>query len=493
MRANSPKRVRGIEPLPCSAALFLRCLQPLPGFPDSADTKKLQEAIDRFARAFNWVRDHVLQILRLGETINACYGVEQISAATVLTCRRVAQSVRSKTRNQIADQTSDIREDLEEGTPAAAADGDVQMREKTEVDIPAEEMPAIQGNGQAIPLRLTNSTRPIMNSLPLGVKPIKPSVENKSGGVALTKPSDSSPDSSPQDDNGGLVEEEEDAEEEKKDASKEDLKSGPPFNFSIAVRKASLGRKARRRRARKKEKRNLEEAVIIPEYPADCFPDSFYKYFPICLEEDRPIIRKWKILRTKSYNLVENKYFEMVVITMILISSLALSHRLWITSTSPVQLLCYIGYRHCLEYKTSALPLLPDSLPAWNYLVTWPVILEAFTIIQRPPDLQGWIFGHDLEDDALAILASAKTRIYKHFLGLEIRGAAEDVNLKNRPWLKVVLFYMDKSFTVIFLLEMLIKWLAFGFKKYFTNAWCWLDFVIVAVSSSIQSTWDSSI
>ncbi|UYV66970.1 hypothetical protein LAZ67_4003492 [Cordylochernes scorpioides] len=55
-----------------------------------------------------------------------------------------------------------------------------------------------------------------------------------------------------------------------------------------------------------------------------------------------------------------------------------------------------------------------------------PVILEAFTIIQRPPDLQGWIFGHDLEDDALAILASAKTRIYKHFLGLEIRGVQED-------------------------------------------------------------------
>ncbi|GIX70912.1 hypothetical protein CEXT_614311 [Caerostris extrusa] len=29
---------------------------------------------------------------------------------------------------------------------------------------------------------------------------------------------------------------------------------------------------------------------------------------------------------------------------------------------------------------------------------------------------------------------------------------------------------------------MLLKWLAFGFKKYFTNAWCWLDFVIVLVS-----------
>jgi voltage-gated sodium channel type II alpha len=42
--------------------------------------------------------------------------------------------------------------------------------------------------------------------------------------------------------------------------------------------------------------------------------------------------------------------------------------------------------------------------------------------------------------------------------------------------------YMDKFFTIIFLFEMLIKWLAFGFKKYFTNAWCWLDFVIVMVS-----------
>jgi hypothetical protein len=29
---------------------------------------------------------------------------------------------------------------------------------------------------------------------------------------------------------------------------------------------------------------------------------------------------------------------------------------------------------------------------------------------------------------------------------------------------------------------MLIKWLALGFQAYFTNAWCWLDFVIVMVS-----------
>jgi len=29
---------------------------------------------------------------------------------------------------------------------------------------------------------------------------------------------------------------------------------------------------------------------------------------------------------------------------------------------------------------------------------------------------------------------------------------------------------------------MLIKWLAMGFVVFFTNAWCWLDFVIVLVS-----------
>lgn len=29
---------------------------------------------------------------------------------------------------------------------------------------------------------------------------------------------------------------------------------------------------------------------------------------------------------------------------------------------------------------------------------------------------------------------------------------------------------------------MLLKWVAYGFKVYFTNAWCWLDFLIVDVS-----------
>ena len=59
--------------------------------------------------------------------------------------------------------------------------------------------------------------------------------------------------------------------------------------------------------------------------------------------------------------------------------------------------------------------------------------------------------------------------------------ALEDVHLKNRPALQDILYYMDRIFTVVFFLEMCVKWLALGFVKYFTNAWCWLDFVIVMV------------
>ncbi|XP_067871288.1 sodium channel, voltage gated, type V-like, alpha b [Heterodontus francisci] len=58
----------------------------------------------------------------------------------------------------------------------------------------------------------------------------------------------------------------------------------------------------------------------------------------------------------------------------------------------------------------------------------------------------------------------------------------EDVNIDTKPVIKVMLEYLDKVFTYVFVLEMLLKWVAYGFKKYFTNAWCWLDFLIVAVS-----------
>ena len=60
--------------------------------------------------------------------------------------------------------------------------------------------------------------------------------------------------------------------------------------------------------------------------------------------------------------------------------------------------------------------------------------------------------------------------------------AIEDVKLPQRKVLRMILKYMDKGFTVIFVCEMIVKMSAYGFKKYFTDAWCWLDFVIVIVS-----------
>lgn len=128
-----------------------------------------------------------------------------------------------------------------------------------------------------------------------------------------------------------------------------------------------------------------DDAVIEEEYSADCFPEPCYKKFPFLAgDDDSPFWQGWANLRYKTFRLIENKYFETAVITMILLSSLAL--------------------------------------------------------------------------------------------------ALEDVHLQQRPILQDILYYMDRIFTVIFFFEMLIKWLALGFKKYFTNAWCWLDFIIVMVS-----------
>ncbi|XP_059479446.1 sodium channel protein para isoform X5 [Neocloeon triangulifer] len=125
--------------------------------------------------------------------------------------------------------------------------------------------------------------------------------------------------------------------------------------------------------------------VLLQEYPSDCFPEIWYKRFPFLAgDDDAPFWQGWAHLRLKTFQLIENKYFETAVITMILLSSLAL--------------------------------------------------------------------------------------------------ALEDVHLQHRPILQDILYYMDRIFTVIFFIEMLIKFLALGFAKYFTNAWCWLDFVIVMVS-----------
>ncbi|XP_052827737.1 sodium channel protein para isoform X6 [Octopus bimaculoides] len=75
-----------------------------------------------------------------------------------------------------------------------------------------------------------------------------------------------------------------------------------------------------------------------------------------------------------------------------------------------------------------------------------------------------------------------ETFIITMILASSLALALEDINLRKKPIMGQILKYMDKCFTVIFICEMFIKWFAFGWKKYFTDAWCWLDFLIVAVS-----------
>ena len=75
----------------------------------------------------------------------------------------------------------------------------------------------------------------------------------------------------------------------------------------------------------------LDDIAIEPdseemmEYPADCFSDDCYRRFPFLLgDEESPFWQGWANLRLKTFQLIENKYFETAVITMILLSSLAL-------------------------------------------------------------------------------------------------------------------------------------------------------------------------
>ena len=67
------------------------------------------------------------------------------------------------------------------------------------------------------------------------------------------------------------------------------------------------------------------QELMMHDYPSDCCPEGCYLKFPcIAGDPDSPFWQGWGNLRIKTFRLIENKYFEMAVITMILISSLAL-------------------------------------------------------------------------------------------------------------------------------------------------------------------------
>ena len=57
----------------------------------------------------------------------------------------------------------------------------------------------------------------------------------------------------------------------------------------------------------------------------DCCPPSVYRKFPCCLNETEPFWVVWDSHRLMASKLIENKYFEAIVLVLILISSFVMT------------------------------------------------------------------------------------------------------------------------------------------------------------------------
>ncbi|XP_006561602.1 sodium channel protein paralytic isoform X25 [Apis mellifera] len=312
------------------------------------DTNKIAEAIDRIARFVKWIKRNVLYL---------------------------AKMMRAKLTNQISDQAPDL------------ADGELDAYRDKKSAKELNQLEVAIGDGMEFTIHgdlknklkkgklCMNNSKVIANSINhrdyrLDNDYINQNeddtISNKSYGSHKNRAFKDESHKGSMDSLDG---------EEKKDASKEDLEQEEDLGEEGEEGEGVIGDAIIQ----------AEEDPIESDYPADCCPENCYKKFPFLAgDDDAPFWQGWANLRLKTFQLIENKYFETAVILMILLSSMAL--------------------------------------------------------------------------------------------------ALEDVHLQQRPILQDILYYMDRIFTVIFFIEMLIKWLALGFKKYFTNAWCWLDFIIVMLS-----------
>ncbi|KAH9426448.1 hypothetical protein DERP_011017, partial [Dermatophagoides pteronyssinus] len=345
---------------------------------ESADTKKLQEAFERFARAFKWIRLKIIQLFKL---------------------------LLPKTRNQISDRTFDHQknDDMLNDLDMITGDGHHQPNEMlfidgqksttlannigkmTHADFEMVLLHESKINGRTTVTSTVTSTTPC-NSMNVN------SMIGHSNNNAQQQQQQQSPQSQQlqsklnhQNDNNNqqqtLI-----PSSNPLQSSSFDSKANSNLSDSQCDNIVSFitpGHKSMNNSVSDDKLDTATADVIINEYPSECFPEPMYKYCPWCLDET-PFWIRWKDIRTRCYKFVEHRYFETLVITLILISSMAL--------------------------------------------------------------------------------------------------ALEDVNFKKDPLFMEYLGYLDKFFTIIFICEMLIKWLAFGFAGYFTNVWCWLDFVIVMVS-----------
>ncbi|XP_076069518.1 sodium voltage-gated channel paralytic isoform X2 [Oratosquilla oratoria] len=366
------------------------------------ETNKLMEAFDRIGRFKAWVKRTVMSGLKLirakltnqisDQTPDLDTMDGSASLLTTSLTRRLASTGSEQDLIMISESVltrrlTDPRDgEAEEIHVDGASLRKKPPKEHTQVGIPIEDLDLLDD-------KMKNSTAVHNNSKYVGnsIKDNRDIIENDYGGKMVRMEDDTISNNSLgshknrklQSDSGshkGSSESLEDG-EEKKDASKEDLEDGMLLDD---FQDTNADDELLEDPAMEAPMMDAGSDVAI-DYPSDCFKESCYQKCPMLAgDPESPFWQGWAHLRLKTFQLIENKYFETAVITMILISSLAL--------------------------------------------------------------------------------------------------ALEDVYLPKRPILQDILYYMDRIFTVIFFVEMLIKWVAMGFAKYFTNAWCWLDFLIVMVS-----------
>lgn len=96
----------------------------------------------------------------------------------------------------------------------------------------------------------------------------------------------------------------------------------------------------------------VEDVFEEEEYPEDCFPPNCYKKFPFLAGDDEtPFWLGWAQLRLKTFQLIENKYFETAVITMILLSSLALVRKKMLTTLHFTNYITFYRYEIIFSFK----------------------------------------------------------------------------------------------------------------------------------------------
>lgn len=89
-----------------------------------------------------------------------------------------------------------------------------------------------------------------------------------------------------------------------------------------------------------------------------------------------------------------------------------------------------------------------------------------------------------------AVLSVVDTPAFEWFVLVLIFASSitlcfEDIHLDANLTLKRILYWTNFAFSLIFVIEMVLKWIALGFTKYFTSFWTILDFIIVFVSIQI--------